>query len=53
MEQTQHVTSVPQECPDCHALAADLEAHKHWHSRLVHDITTAVDADVRRRAKAQ
>lgn len=53
MEQTQHATSVPQECPDCHALAADLEAHKHWHSRLVHDIATAVDADVRRRAKAQ
>ena len=53
MEQTQHVTSTPQECPDCHALAADLEAHKQWHSRLVHDIATAVDADVRRRVGTQ
>jgi len=53
MEPTQHVTSTPQECPDCHALAADLEAHKQWHSRLVHDIATAVDADVRRRVGTQ
>ena len=53
MEQTQHLTSAAQECPDCHALAADLEAHKRWHSRLVHDIATAVDADVRRRVAAQ
>ena len=35
MEQTQHETSAHQECPDCHALAADLEEHKQWHSRLV------------------
>lgn len=40
----------PLECPDCHALTADLEAHKHWHSRLVHDIATAVDKDISRRA---
>ncbi|HET7668145.1 MAG TPA: hypothetical protein VFK56_19190 [Mycobacterium sp.] len=53
MEQTQHATSAAQECPDCHALAADLEAHKRWHSRLVHDIATAVDADVKRRAATQ
>ena len=53
MEQTQHETSTHQECPDCHALAADLEAHKQWHSRLVHDIATAVDTDVRRRIGAQ
>jgi hypothetical protein len=53
VEQTQHVTPGAQECPDCHALAADLEAHKQWHSRLVHDIATAVDADVKRRVAAQ
>ena len=41
MEQTQQGTSAQQECPDCHALAADLEAHKRWHSRLVHDIAIA------------
>jgi hypothetical protein len=53
VEQTQHETFPPQECPDCHALAADLEAHKQWHSRLVHDIATAVDRDVTRRVGAQ
>ena len=53
MEQSQQQTSAPQECPDCHALAADLDAHKQWHSRLVHDIATAVDADVRRRVRAK
>ena len=53
MEQTQHETFAHQECPDCHALAADLEAHKQWHSRLVHDIATAVDRDVTRRVGAQ
>jgi hypothetical protein len=53
VEQSQHETSAPQECPDCHALAADLEAHKQWHSRLVHDIATAVDRDVKRRVGAQ
>ena len=53
VEQTQHGTSARQECPDCHALAADLEAHKQWHSRLVHDIATAVDRDVKRRVEAQ
>jgi hypothetical protein len=53
VEQTQHETSAHQECPDCHALTADLEAHKHWHSRLVHDIAIAVDRDVKRRVGAQ
>ena len=52
MEQTQQKSSAPQECPDCHALAADLEAHKGWHSRLVHDIATAVDKDAKRRVGA-
>jgi ribosomal protein L37AE/L43A len=50
MEQTQQN---PQECPDCHALTADLTAHKQWHSRLVHDIATAVDKDAKRRVSAQ
>jgi hypothetical protein len=53
MEQTQQETSAHQECPDCHALTADLEAHKHWHSRLVHDIAIAVDKDAKRRVGAQ
>jgi hypothetical protein len=53
VEQTQHEKSAPRECPDCHALTADLEAHKQWHSRLVHDIATAVDRDVTRRVGAQ
>ena len=52
MEQSQNTTSAAQACPDCHALAADLEAHKQWHSRLVHDIATAVDSEVTRRVGA-
>jgi hypothetical protein len=35
-------------CPDCHALVADLEAHKRWHSRLVSDIANAVEHEIRR-----
>lgn len=53
MEQTQRESSAPQECPDCHALAADLEAHKRWHTRLVHDLATAVEKEANRRAGAQ
>lgn len=49
MEQQQQAA---QTCPDCHALTADLAAHKQWHSRLVHDIATAVDTDVTRRVGA-
>uniref|UniRef100_A0A5Q5CDE9 C2H2-type domain-containing protein n=1 Tax=Mycobacterium sp. (strain JLS) TaxID=164757 RepID=A0A5Q5CDE9_MYCSJ len=52
MAQTQQ-SPAHQECPDCHALTADLAAHKQWHSRLVHDIATAVDKDVKRRIGAQ
>ncbi|MBB5164165.1 hypothetical protein HNP02_004134 [Mycobacterium sp. AZCC_0083] len=52
MDHIQHETSAHQECPDCHALTADLEAHKQWHSRLVHDIATAVDRDLKRRVGA-
>ena len=51
MEQTQR-SPAHQECPDCHALTADLAAHKQWHSRLVHDIATAVDKDAKRRVGA-
>jgi len=50
MEQQQREAA--QACPDCQALTADLAAHKQWHSRLVHDIATAVDTDVKRRVGA-
>jgi hypothetical protein len=53
MEQTQKEPLAGQECPDCHALAADLEAHKQWHARLVHDIASAVNTDIKRRVGAQ
>jgi hypothetical protein len=52
MEQTQQEGSAYQVCPDCHALTPDLPAHKQWHSRLVHDIATAVDQDAKRRVGA-
>lgn len=50
MEHTQPGSAV-QECPDCHALAADLEAHKQWHSRVVHDLTVAIEKEVDKRTK--
>ena len=37
-------------CPDCHALVADLEAHKRWHSRLVANLAKAVEDEIRRAA---
>jgi hypothetical protein len=37
-----------QVCPDCRALVADLDAHTHWHSRLVHDIASAVEREIKR-----
>lgn len=37
-------------CPDCHALVADLEAHKRWHSRLVASLAKAVEDEIRRAA---
>lgn len=52
MEQTDQATPGGDSCPDCHALVADLDAHKRWHSRLVHDIATAVEQEARRRAAA-
>jgi hypothetical protein len=36
-------------CPDCRALVADLDAHKHWHSRLVADLAHAVENEIRRK----
>ncbi len=39
-----------QRCPDCSALVADLEAHEHWHSRLVADIASAVYKEIRKNA---
>ena len=35
-------------CPDCAAVVSDLEAHKHWHSRLVADLATAVEHEIKR-----
>lgn len=40
-----HVTTT---CPDCHAVVADLTAHKQWHSRLVASIATAVSREIER-----
>jgi hypothetical protein len=45
MEQSSQTTS----CPDCHALTDDLAAHKHWHTRVVHDIAVAVAKQEERR----
>ncbi len=50
MEQTDQTTPAQDSCPDCHALVADLDAHKRWHSRVVHDIATAVEKEVTRKA---
>ncbi len=47
-EQTHHA-----ECPDCHALVADLDAHKRWHSRVVADIASAVEKAERRLAESR
>jgi hypothetical protein len=35
-------------CPDCKALVADLQAHEHWHSRLVADLARAVEKEIKR-----
>ena len=41
-----------QPCPDCKALVADLDAHSRWHSRLVADIATAVENEIKRTSSA-
>ena len=35
-------------CPDCRALVSDLAAHEAWHSRLVADLSTAVEKEIQR-----
>jgi hypothetical protein len=46
MEETDKNTA--QSCPDCHALVADLDAHKRWHQRVITDIAKAVERDIER-----
>ena len=48
MEETTQPTAVS--CPDCHALVADLAAHKLWHSRLVASLAKAVEHEIQRAA---
>ena len=52
MEQNQETTA-GRSCPDCHALVADLDAHEKWHSRLVADLATAVENEIRRSIAAR
>lgn len=37
-------------CPDCHALVADLDGHRSWHTRLVADLAVAVEKEIARGA---
>lgn len=48
MQDAERPASLGQACPDCRALVADLEAHSRWHSRLVADIATAVEHEIKR-----
>lgn len=48
MESTNEPTSPGMACPDCHALVADVAAHKHWHARLVSDLASAVEKEIKR-----
>lgn len=48
METTNETNSPSVACPDCHALVADLAAHNRWHSRLVSDLATAVEKEIKR-----
>jgi hypothetical protein len=45
MEQTDATT---QSCPDCHAIVADPDGHRRWHSRLVKDLANAVESEIKR-----
>jgi len=49
VDQTSTTTTPSVACPDCHALVADLAAHKLWHSRIVASIAHAVEAELKRR----
>ena len=48
MNQTPETTTSNVACPDCHAVVADLAAHKQWHSRIVASIAHAVEQEIRR-----
>jgi hypothetical protein len=48
VETTNETSSPSLACPDCHALVADLTAHNRWHSRLVSDLATAVEKEIKR-----
>jgi hypothetical protein len=48
MDETNPPSGAPTPCPDCHALVADLEAHKQWHSRLVASLANAVEQEIKR-----
>ena len=48
MEQSTSPTA--ESCPDCHALVADAEGHRRWHSRLVKDLAIAVENEIKRTA---
>jgi hypothetical protein len=45
-------TDEPIMCPDCHALVADLDAHKHWHTQLVASLANAVEQEIKRTSAA-
>lgn len=50
METTNETNSPSVACPDCHALVlvADVAAHNRWHSRLVSDLASAVEKEIKR-----
>ena len=48
METTNETNSPGVACPDCHALVADVAAHNRWHSRLVSDLASAVEKEIKR-----
>jgi hypothetical protein len=48
MEDTDQRGALSENCPDCRALVADLEAHEQWHSRLVADLANAVEKEIKR-----
>lgn len=52
MDPTNQGAPLGEACPDCHALVADLQAHSRWHSRLVSDIATAVENEIKRSSSA-
>lgn len=48
MQDTNQPDQPGQTCPDCRALVADLDAHEHWHARLVSDLARAVEHEIKR-----